>query len=95
MYALIETGGKQYKAVEGAALYIETLPVSAGDKVEFDGICFDEKGMKQAKIIGTATNFARGPKIIVFKKNRRHNYRRKNGHRQDLLRVVIEKITAA
>lgn len=99
MYAVFKTGGKQYRAVEGRFLDVETLPLDgdAGDhEFSFQGVSFvDSVGkveMKPAKVFAKFLSWQRGPKLIVFKKNRRHNYRRKKGHRQDLMRIQITRI---
>jgi large subunit ribosomal protein L21 len=101
MYAVIKTGGKQYRVAADDKLQIEKLPGEAGDIVEFTdvlmvasdgsvdvGAPFVAGATVAAEIIGQV----RGPKIIIFKKHRRKHFRRKNGHRQDLTSVRITEI---
>ena len=104
MYAVIQTGGKQYKVVKDQTVTIERLPVEAGATVEFDrvlavgegaGVTIGAPMVAGAKVVATVVEQARGDKIIVFKKRRRQNSRRKNGHRQDLTVVKITDIVAA
>ena len=102
MFAVIRTGGKQYRVQKDDKILIEKVEGKQGDKVDLD-VLFLSDG-KEAKI-GEATKGAtvtakvveqtRGPKIIVFKKKRRQNYRRKRGHRQDLTLVQITDVKAA
>jgi large subunit ribosomal protein L21 len=103
MYAIIETGGKQYKVQEGEVLFIEKLAqeegssitfdkvvaVSNGDKVDF-GVPYVSNATVQAKVL----NHGKDKKIIVFKYKPKKGYRRKNGHRQPYTKVQIEKINA-
>ncbi|MDF2814249.1 MAG: ribosomal protein [Paenibacillus sp.] len=103
MYAIIETGGKQYKVAQGDVLYIEKLVASEGDVVTFDrvlAVSNDEGLVSGSPLISGASVSAkvekhgRGEKIIVFKYKAKKNYRRKQGHRQPYTKVVIEKIQA-
>jgi len=105
MYAVIETGGKQYRVQPGDVIDVEKTPVSGKKikKVKFDRILLvgDDNGTKVgvptvegASVTGTLMDEVRGPKIKVFKMKRRKGYRRLTGHRQDLLRVRIDKIEA-
>jgi large subunit ribosomal protein L21 len=105
MYAVIETGGKQYRVQPGDVIDVEKTPVSGKKikKVKFDRILLvgDDSGTKVgvptvegASVTGTLMDEVRGPKIKVFKMKRRKGYRRLTGHRQDLLRVRIDKIEA-
>jgi large subunit ribosomal protein L21 len=102
MYAVIRTGGKQYRVSEGQLLRVEKLPGSKGDKVNFSEVLLlggDSPKIGQPLIKGAAvaaeiTAQDRGPKIIVFKFRRRKNYRRKNGHRQPYTVLKITGITA-
>ncbi len=102
MYAVIETGGKQYRVEPGDVIDIE-LQAAGGkdDKIQFDRVLMvsGDKGVKigsptvsGAKVTGVKLDDVRGPKIVVFKTKRRKGYRRHNGHRQDLQRVRIDKI---
>lgn len=101
MYAVIKTGGKQYRVAADDKLQIEKLPGEAGDIIEFtDVLMVDADGTVDvgAPFVAGATVAAeilgqvRGPKIIIFKKHRRKHFRRKNGHRQDLTSVKITEI---
>jgi large subunit ribosomal protein L21 len=99
MIAVIRTGGKQYTVAADDELTIERLDGEAGDKVEFgDVLMVGEKvgapTVAGAKVVASIVKQARGPHLIVFKKRRRQNSRRKNGHRQDLTVVKIEQIVA-
>jgi len=91
MYAIVQTGGKQYRVSAGDYVTVERLPGQNGDHVELtDILLIDNAGnvvvgqpfVKDASIVATIVNQNRADKIIVFKKKRRQNYRRKNGHRQ-------------
>lgn len=90
MFAVVKTGGKQYRVAKGDTITIEKLVGKAGDKIALDALMTGTKagGKVEAEIV-TQT---RGDKVIIFKKKRRQNYRRKNGHRQDLTTVKITSI---
>lgn len=104
MYAIMKTGGKQYKVKAGDTVTVERMPgVTVGQTVEIVEVLAIGEGADlkvgnpfiagatvQAKLVAET----RGPKIVIIKKNRRHNYRRKNGHRQDLAKFEITGITA-
>ena len=99
MIAVIRTGGKQYTVAADQELTVERIAGAAGDKVEFDDVLMvgDKVGaptVAGAKVVASIVKQARGPHLIVFKKRRRQNSRRKNGHRQDLTVVKIEQIVA-
>ena len=105
MYAVIETGGKQYRVQPGDVIDVERLPtVSAEDpQVTFDRVLLVDDGgdvkvgnpvVEGAQVNGVFLKPLRGPKILVFKMKRRKGYRRKNGHRQDLHQVEIKDIQA-
>jgi large subunit ribosomal protein L21 len=104
MYAVIETGGKQYRVKAGDVLEVELLARdSEADSVVFDRVLMVGEGadikvgnpvVEGAEVRASRVADVRGPKIVVFKKKRRKGYRRKNGHRQDLLRVRIDEIQA-
>lgn len=97
MYAIVKTGGKQYKVAPGDKLNVEKLPGEAGDKVALDAICVvDGKKVEAdpAKASGTKVEAViveqfRDKKILVFKFKRRKNYKKLQGHRQDLTRIQI------
>ena len=99
MYAIIKTGGKQYKVAPNDVILVEKLACEKGSAIELDQVLLvgDEKSqtfgaplVTGASVSATVLEQARGDKIIVFKKKRRKNYRRKAGHRQDLtaLRII-------
>lgn len=103
MYAVIRTGGKQYRVAADDILEIERIPGNAGDTVDFDQVLMvggDEAPkigaplVKDAKVSAELVEHLRGEKIMVFKKKRRTTYRRKLGHRQELTRVRIKEISA-
>ena len=101
MYAIIATGGKQYKVSEGDIITIEKLGVEAGERVTFDQvIAVSDGGLKVGNDVADATVEAsvvkegRGKKVIVYKYKRKTGYHKKNGHRQSYTQVKIEKINA-
>ena len=103
MYAVIKTGGKQYRVSKDDVLVVEKLEGAAGDKVAFgevlavgegENLTFGAPLVQGASVEGEIVEQGRGPKIIIFKKRRRQNYRRKNGHRQHETTVKITGITA-
>ena len=99
MIAVIRTGGKQYTVAADETHEIERIEGEAGAQVEFTDVLMvgDKVGVPTvagAKVVASIVKQARGPHLIVFKKRRRQNSRRKNGHRQDLTVVKIEQIVA-
>ena len=101
MYAIIKTGGKQYKVSKGDKITIEKLEADSGSQVVFDQVLMiggQDKIITGAPVVANSSVHAevvkqfRGEKIIIFKKKRRQNYRRKNGHRQSLTEVEIKEI---
>lgn len=102
MYAVIRTGGKQYRVIEGQTLRVEKLPGSAGDKVTFGEVLLvggDTPKIGQPLVKGASVSAEikaqdRGPKIVIFKFRRRKNYRRKTGHRQPYTELKITGISA-
>lgn len=98
MYAVISTGGKQYRVSEGDVLDVERLAGNVGDKVEFPVLMTSDNGTVTAgsdvKAVATAeiVSFVRAKKVIVFKYKAKKNERKKNGHRQGYTRVKIVKI---
>lgn len=102
MYAVVETGGRQFRVEPGQQIVIEKLGVEAGSEVTFDHLLMvvDDGGqalwgrpyVDGAKALGTVVTQERGPKILVFKYKPKVNYRRRRGHRQDLTRVLINAI---
>ena len=101
MFAVIRTGGKQYRVAPNDVIKVERLPGSAGEVIELAEVLMLGDGDKVtvgAPLVGGACVGAsviaqgQGDKVLVFKKKRRHNYRRKNGHRQDLTVLRITEI---
>ena len=102
MHAIIVTGGKQYKVAEGDTLFIEKLPVEAGEAVTFDKVLAVIDGdnvtvgtpvVEGAKVDASVVKNGKGKKIIVFKYKPKKGYRRKQGHRQPYTKVTIGKIS--
>ena len=104
MYAVIKTGGKQYKVQKDDVIRVEKLDAEAGKSITLDQVLMLNDGKKStigapvvagAKVTAEVLEQTRGEKVIVFKKKRRKNYRRKKGHRQDLTVLKIKDIKAA
>jgi large subunit ribosomal protein L21 len=101
VYAVVESGGRQYKAIEGQAITVERLPYEVGDKVELERVLLIADGadvqvgqpiVEGAKVTATVVGLEKGPKIRVFKMHPRKRYRRRQGHRQDYTRLRIDEI---
>ena len=99
MYALIATGGKQYKVSEGDEIRVEKLDAEVGSAVTFDQVVAVSDGslkvgadVASATVTGTVVNQGKGKKVIVYKYKRKTGYHKKNGHRQAYTQVKIEKI---
>ncbi len=101
IYAVVETGGKQYKVSPGQTIDVERLDVAEGDTVELDKVLLIADGDKVtvgqpivegAKVVATSQGEGKGEKIIVFKYKSKVRYRRKKGHRQLYTRLLIDKI---
>jgi large subunit ribosomal protein L21 len=101
MYAVIKTGGKQYRVAPNDKIQVEKLPGAAGDQIEFAQVLMVSNGgsveigapfVAGATVVGEIAGQERGPHVTIFKKRRRKHYRRKNGHRQDLTSVTITEI---
>ena len=101
MYAIIETGGKQYRVQEGDVITIEKLNAEVGEKVTFDKVLVMGEGadakigtpyVDGAKVVLTIVEDTLGEKVVNFKKKRRKGYSRKIGHRQNLTQVEIKSI---
>jgi large subunit ribosomal protein L21 len=100
MYAVIQTGGKQYRVQPGDTLYVEKLGGSAGEAVEFDEVLFvggdvptiGTPKVDGARVTGEIIGHGRDEKVLVYKFRRRKNYRRKNGHRQAHTVVRIKEV---
>jgi large subunit ribosomal protein L21 len=103
MYAVIETGGKQYRVSPGDSLEVELLPYEVGTKIELQQVLLVGEGpgtkigrplVEGAKVKATVTRQALGRKVIVFKFRRNNRYRRRKGHRQHYTRLRIDEIVA-
>ncbi|MBO4214103.1 MAG: 50S ribosomal protein L21 [Lachnospiraceae bacterium] len=102
MYAIIATGGKQYKVAEGDIITIEKLGMNDGDSVTFDQVLAVNNGklsvgspvVSGATVTGSVVREGRAKKVIVYKYKRKSGYHKKNGHRQPFTQVKIEKINA-
>lgn len=102
MYAVIQTGGKQYKVSEGTVLKVEKLEAEAGDKLSLDQVLLlnDENGsvkigdpvVKGASVTVEVLEQGREKKVVVYKYKRRKNYHKKQGHRQPFTKIKVEKI---
>jgi len=103
MYAIIETGGKQYKVQEGLVFSVEKLEADAGSEVVLDKVLavgsgadmnFGQPYVQSAKVTVEVVEHGRGEKIIVFKKRRRKDSRKTQGHRQDFTKLKVKTISA-
>lgn len=103
MYAIIATGGKQYRVQEGDVLFVEKLAADADSQVEFTDVLAVSKDGKLtvgsplvegAKVTASVVKHGKAKKIIVFKYKRKKDYRKKQGHRQPYTKIKIEKIEA-
>ena len=99
MYAIIATGGKQYKVAEGDVIRVEKLGAEAGDTVTFDQVlAVSNDGLKvgedvaNASVTASVVGNGKAKKVIVYKYKRKTGYHKKNGHRQAYTQVKIEKI---
>lgn len=101
MYAVVKTGGKQYKVKEGDVLRFEKLPGNVGDSISFDKVLMHSDGenvnigqphLDNVEVTGHIVEQGKAKKIIVFKYKRRKRYRRKQGHRQQYTAVKIDAI---
>ena len=104
MYAVIKTGGKQYRVAPDEVLTVERLAGDAEQSIEFSDVLMVGEGdsvkvgsptVSGAKVVAEVVEQTRGPKVIAFKKRRRKSSRRKRGHRQDLTKVKIKEIVGA
>jgi large subunit ribosomal protein L21 len=103
MYAVVKTGGKQYRVSPGDSIEVEKLPNEVGEQVELDEVLLVANGSKTkigrpvvegAKVKATVTRQAQGRKVIIFKYRSSSRYRRRKGHRQHLTRLRIDEIVA-
>jgi large subunit ribosomal protein L21 len=103
MYAVIRTGGKQYRVSPGDSVEVEKLPHEVGEQIELDQVLLVSNGsgtkvgqplVKGAVVKATVTRQAKGRKVVIFKYTASHRYRRKKGHRQQYTRLRIDEIVA-
>ena len=101
MYAVVRTGGKQVRVSAGESIRVEKLDGEIGDKVELSEVLLIGGNgnlkvgtplISGARVRGTITDQARGPKLTIFKMKRRKNYRRKHGHRQYYTEILIDDV---
>lgn len=104
MYAVIQTGGKQYRVSPGDVLKVEKLAGKKGDPVTFDKVLLTSDGehtqlgtpyLEDSRVVGRITRHAKDRKIIVFKYKRRKGYRRKQGHRQEYTLIKVDQVETA
>ncbi len=100
MYAIVKTGGKQYRVEPGQRLLVERLPDDVGATVSLaplmyraDDAAFDKDSLERVSVKATVLAHERGPKIRVFKFKPKRGYKKRTGHRQELTRIEIGKIT--
>ncbi|MBS1888978.1 MAG: 50S ribosomal protein L21 [Actinobacteria bacterium] len=95
MYAVVESGGKQYKVEEGTSLLVDRLDAKDGDKVSLRPVLFRDgdvivgKGLEKVKVEAKVAEHLRGPKVKVFKYKAKKGYRRRAGHRSELTRLEV------
>ena len=101
MYAIVKTGGKQYRVERGQTLLVERLPADEGSSVALEPILyrsedavFDAAGLKKVKVTAKVVAHERGEKLRVFKFKPKRGYKRRTGHRQDLTKIEVTEITA-
>lgn len=103
MYAIIESGGKQYRVAQGQDISVERLQGDVGDSVVFDQVLLTSDGgnvrvgkpyLENVRVLGRLERHGKNRKIVVFKYKKRKGYRRTRGHRQDFTLVKIENIEA-
>ena len=99
-YAIVETGGKQYRAEKGTNLLVERLPADEGSKVNLRAVMFkgdkdvvlDGGQLEKVKVEAVVTEHLRGPKVKIFKYKAKKGYRRRGGHRQGLTRLEVTEV---
>ena len=103
MYAIVEIAGQQFKVAQDQKVYVHRLKGEEGSKVTFDNVfLLDDNGtisigapaIKGAAVTAKILGHLKGDKVIVFKKKRRKGYKKRNGHRQQMTKILIESITA-
>jgi large subunit ribosomal protein L21 len=102
MYAIVKTGGKQYRVERGQRLLVERLAVAEGSDIQLeplmyrsDEAVFDKAGLKDVTVTAKVVAHVRGEKLRVFKFKPKRGYKRRNGHRQDLTQIEVTEITAS
>jgi large subunit ribosomal protein L21 len=102
MYAIVKTGGKQYRVERGQRLLVERLAAAEGSDVQLEPLMyrseeavFDKAGLKDVKVTAKVVAHVRGEKLRVFKFKPKRGYKRRNGHRQDLTQIEVTEITAS
>lgn len=102
MFAVIQTGGKQYRVSQGDIITIEKIEGTKGDRIEIDSVLMVGDGeqvtigqphLSQARVVGTIVRQDRGPRILVYKHKRRKGYQKRQGHRQWLTCLRVTDIT--
>ncbi|MEA2305386.1 MAG: large subunit ribosomal protein [Solirubrobacteraceae bacterium] len=100
MYAIVKTGGKQYRVERDQTLLVERLPAEQGDTIALEPILFrsddtvfDADGLKKVKVGAEIVEHLRGPKLRIFKHKPKRGYRKRTGHRQELTRIRITEIS--
>jgi large subunit ribosomal protein L21 len=100
MYAIVKTGGKQYRVERGQTLLVERLAADEGGNVALEPILyrseeavFDQAGLKKVKVTAKVLSHERGEKLRVFKFKPKRGYKRRNGHRQELTRIEVTDIS--
>lgn len=104
MYAIVKTGGKQYKVAEGDVLFVEKLEANAGEEITLNEVlaCTNAEGelkvgapvVEGASVTAKVVEQGKAKKIVVYKYKAKKDYRRKQGHRQPYTKIVVEKINA-
>ena len=104
MFAVIQTGGKQYRVSQGDVITVEKIEGMTGDRIEIDSVLMIGEGaqvtigqphLSQARVVGTIVRQGRGPKILVYKHKRRKGYQKRQGHRQWQTWLRVTDITTA
>jgi large subunit ribosomal protein L21 len=104
VYAVVESGGRQYKVIEGQAITVEQLPYSAGEEIELNRVLLISDGddvqvgqpvVEGAKVKATVLGEEKGSKIRIYKMHPRKRYRRRKGHRQTYTRLQVDEIVRA